>query len=603
MTWKEVESHIEKVDREICASRPLYEAYAVLDTMGKKSHKRQKTSKQDNVQPLGSRTTDEERRLESMLFGVPYVPTEKSKGKRRGDDANVLVISDVEDGTTGGNLKELENMLDSDVCGLFSLDHTHFLLAEDVRGLKLFFIDDNAGSSSIKAPALDEGLMLDDTATIEHGQGTSFGNTLRPETRKAPAWVDPDDATIQVSLTSHTRLRKLRDAPAEDIVGGREYERRLRRQYEQINPTPEWASKARRKLHPKRRRSASGSEPEDEDEVEDLIPDLLASTGGISGGKNPKALTPGIISVDRLRDANQAAPAEGEIKSLQFHPSSQIPVLLTASTDRRLRLFHVDGLTNPHAQTLHIPSLPLTNATFHPSGSTILLTGPRPFYYTYDLQSDGSMDTCAFSPTGDVLAVAGRRGHIHLVDWRSGAAQVVAGLKANAGIRSLWWSRGGQGPGELLSLTDDAKVYVWDVGQRKCVKRWQDEGGFGSRIMGGDQRGGYLAIGSNIGFVNVYSADSTVLREASKPKPLKTLGNLTTNISCLSYNHDSQLLAMASNVKKDQMRLVHLPSLTAFGNWPTSKTPLGHVTAMDFSSGSEYLRHRKQSWTCVVIPT
>jgi len=151
---------------------------------------------------------------------------------------------------------------------------------------------------------------------------------------------------------------------------------------------------------------------------------------------------------------------------------------------------------------------------FHPSGSSILLTGPRPFYYTYDLQSgtshrsprglwgttfganqDASMDICAFNPTGDVLAVAGRRGHIHLVDWRSGAAQVVAGLKANAGIRSLWWSRSGQGPSTLLSLTEDSQVYVWDVGQRKCVKRWQDEGGFGSRIMRGDQRGDYLAIG------------------------------------------------------------------------------------------------------------
>lgn len=235
-----------------------------------------------------------------------------------------------------------------------------------MRGFKLFFIDDNAGSSSAEEPALDEGASaiskndsgalstaveeeylldeqdtLGDAATSEHDQETSLGNTLRPESRKAPAWVDPDDANIQVSLNSHTRLRKLRDAPAEDTVGGREYERRLRRQYEQINPTPEWTSKARRKLHPKRRRSTSGSVPELEDEVEDTIPDLLASTGGISGGKKPNVLTPGIISVDRLRDANQAAPAEGEIKSLQFHPSPQIPVLLTASADRRLRLFHV----------------------------------------------------------------------------------------------------------------------------------------------------------------------------------------------------------------------------------------------------------------------
>ena len=229
-----------------------------------------------------------------------------------------------------------------------------------MRGLKLFFIDDNVGSSSIKAPAFDEvssafnendsdaGMIAedeplpheqkpsDDTATMVHNQ-----DTLRPQTRKAPAWVDPDDTNIQVSLASHTRLRKLRDAPAEDTVGGREYERRLRRQYEQINPTPEWASKARKKLHPKRGRPTSGSELEDEDEDEDIIPDLLASTGGISAGKKPNVLTPGIISVDRLRDANQAAPAEGGIKSVQFHPSPQTPVLLTASADRRLRLFRV----------------------------------------------------------------------------------------------------------------------------------------------------------------------------------------------------------------------------------------------------------------------
>lgn len=227
-----------------------------------------------------------------------------------------------------------------------------------MHGLKLFFIDDNAPSSSNNAPFgegssendSDAGMIVDedplprpqdtsdDAATSEHVHAT-FAETLRPETRKAPAWVDPDDSTIQVSLTSHTRLRKLRDAPAEDTIGGREYERRLRRQFEQINPTPEWASNARKKSRPKRRRSTSGSEPAHEDE--DIITDLLASTGGISGGKKPNVLTQGIISVGRLRDANQAAPAEGEIKSVQFHPSPQTPVLLTASTDRRLRLFHV----------------------------------------------------------------------------------------------------------------------------------------------------------------------------------------------------------------------------------------------------------------------
>ena len=96
---------------------------------------------------------------------------------------------------------------------------------------------------------------------------------------------------------------------------------------------------------------------------------------------------------------------------------------------------------------------------FHPSGMSILLAGPRPFYYTYDLQTgathrsprgllgttfagsnpaaqDGSMEVCSFDSSGSVLAVAGRRGHVHLVDWRAGGGQVVGDVK-NASTKDL----------------------------------------------------------------------------------------------------------------------------------------------------------------------
>ncbi|KAH7925692.1 WD40 repeat-like protein [Leucogyrophana mollusca] len=576
--------------------------------MVKHTRKRQKTTKaaQEPTQPLGAQIAltdsaskdDEERRLESMLFGIPFVPS--SQGPKE-----VLVVSDGEDDIDvreGG--KEFENLLDSD----------------------LFFVDDSALPSTSRVPTLDDPLDISDESDRDANEGegddnaapsenqlkpddaadegtqmpTSSANPLLSKSRKAPAWTDPDDNTVQVSLASNTRLRKLRDAPSEDIVGGREYERRLRRQYEKINPTPEWASNARKKQHKRHRSSGS------DDDAMDVVPDLLSSTAGISGTRNSRTLAQGTLSIERLRDANQSAPAEGEIKTVQFHPSPQVPVLLTASADRRLRLFHIDGLTNPHAQTLHVPSLPITDAVFHPDGTSILMTGPRPFYYTYDLQSgasqrsprglwgttfsgangDASMDVSAFSPSGDVLAVAGRRGHIHLVDWRSGAAQVVGGLKGNASVRSLWWSRGGGG--ELMSMGEDSQVYVWDVRQRKCVKRWQDEGGFGSRGISGDRRGRYLAIGSTTGLVNVYDSSTVLLSGEMKPKPLKTIGNLTTGITTMSFNHDSQLLALASSTKKDQMRMIHLPSLTAFGNWPTTSTPLGHVTSVDFSTDSQY---------------
>jgi U3 small nucleolar RNA-associated protein 18 len=161
-----------------------------------------------------------------------------------------------------------------------------------------------------------------------------------PKSRKAPAWADPDDSTLEVSLASSARLRKLRDAPEEDAVKGPEYERRLRRQFVKMNPTPEWATAARRK----RRRKESDVDADANVDADVLTPDLdtlLTSSGGILGRKSRTHLDPGVLAIERLRDANQAAPAEGEVTTSQFHPSPQVSMLLVASSDRRVRLFNV----------------------------------------------------------------------------------------------------------------------------------------------------------------------------------------------------------------------------------------------------------------------
>ena len=163
---------------------------------------------------------------------------------------------------------------------------------------------------------------------------------LKPKSqKKGPAWVDPDDLDVQVSLASNKRLRKLRDTAAEDEIGGRDYERRLRGQFEKLNPTPQWAADARKKRSTvKRRRSVSPSSSVSEEYL-----DLLTSTRGILEGKQRKSktLSPKTLNIERLRDANLSARAEGELRVVQFHPSPQVPMLLTASADRRLRLFNV----------------------------------------------------------------------------------------------------------------------------------------------------------------------------------------------------------------------------------------------------------------------
>lgn len=158
-----------------------------------------------------------------------------------------------------------------------------------------------------------------------------------------------------MSLASSKRLRKLRDAPTEDVVAGNSYEAKLRRQFENINPAPSWAAEARKRVRgEKRKRSSSaigapGAEGVGEGEEEAMdgamdIVDLLTRTDGILKKERRgrgTALAKGVLAVERLRDANQSAKAEGDIRALEFHPSPRVPILMTASADRRVRLFNV----------------------------------------------------------------------------------------------------------------------------------------------------------------------------------------------------------------------------------------------------------------------
>lgn len=93
---------------------------------------------------------------------------------------------------------------------------------------------------------------------------------------------------------------------------------------------------------------------------------------------------------------------------------------------------------------------------------------------------------------------------------------------------------------------------------------------------------------SKSGIVNVYGRD-VLNTNVYKPTPLKALGNLTTRVQEIKFNHDAQLMGISSNRKRDQFRLVHLPSLTVFSNWPTAATPLSYVSSFDFSPRSGYL--------------
>lgn len=159
-------------------------------------------------------------------------------------------------------------------------------------------------------------------------------SVLKSKSRRKPAWTDSSLPKSLIPI-NQPRLRKLRDAPTEDALAPAQYEARLRRQWESIHPAPLWASTAKTKAE-----SISKQPQDDTEEADEGIEQLLTSTGGILQTKTPAG--PGSVKLTRLRDANQAHSGScGDIKSLIFHPSPQVPVLAVGSADRRVRLYNV----------------------------------------------------------------------------------------------------------------------------------------------------------------------------------------------------------------------------------------------------------------------
>lgn len=99
-------------------------------------------------------------------------------------------------------------------------------------------------------------------------------------------WKDHHD-DIKVGLQSKNRLKKLRTDFDEDLIGGAEYEQRLRSQFQKINPTPNWAAV-----------------PDDE-----IVVDELFQTAGSLVQKSVPSINPDRLRMTRVADANKIEPS------------------------------------------------------------------------------------------------------------------------------------------------------------------------------------------------------------------------------------------------------------------------------------------------------
>lgn len=267
---------------------------------------------------------------------------------------------------------------------------------------------------------------------------------------------------------------------------------------------------------------------------------------------------------------------------------------------------------------MHLPALPISTLTFHPSRTHILLTGSRPYLQILSLSTSTSarfpilppnspvpapksLAAVAFSPKGDILAAAGGGGTTYLLAWSEGGPQGLIGTlktpagsgKGGDGVQGLYWAKGGE---ELWTMGGNGgEVTVWNVPQRRCVARWRDQasggpagwGEWGARILAGSEEKGTNAIGyasssfycsffstgadidllrfvrSSTGIISLYSRSQATslsgesLADSSKPpQHLKSFDAITTPITTLCFNPDGQILVAASKDKKDCLKLV-----------------------------------------------
>jgi U3 small nucleolar RNA-associated protein 18 len=468
----------------------------------------------------------------------------------------------------------------------------------NVYFLQLFFVDDGDDDTALVRRDEDQDVEM----TVAIGAEEANGG-------EAAAWEDSDDEKIMVSLATHSRMRKLRDTEADDHVTGKEYSRRLRRQFERIYPVPNWARPP--KSSTKRRRlSASESESDSEMDVDaddeaaqtlsaPPLAALLASSTNLSLSKTLRKATklrPEVIDIARVTDANANAPSKSAIQCLSFHPTH--PLLLTSGLDSTLRLYHIDGKINPQATSLHIRGAPLQTALMHPSGARIIAAGRRRYFHVWDLESGAveqvtrvyghdaaqkSMERFDVSPDGKHISFIGSKGTVQILDATTN--QWVATARTEGVVADISWHPNGE---TLSILNTVGEIYEYDITSHSFTSVWRDEGGVSSTCIANSPSGArFVAVGSASGIVNIYDRRVSfggkgpgAMGTPSDPKPVKTVESLVTSVSTLEFSRDGQVLCVASRAKRDALRLVHLPSCTIYKNWPTAQTPLGKVTAV-----------------------
>lgn len=378
------------------------------------------------------------------------------------------------------------------------------------------------------------------------------------EKNNTPAWHDSDDddyVEVKGQFAKDRQIRKL-----ERVVGKK----------------PKWAELDKKE---------ENADSEDEGFIKQSVGYLKEEKVTKSGLLPRKEL-----SFKKLKNLNRTTQKEGRIMSVEFHPKSTVGIV--AGSKGIVSIFAVDGKENRKIHDICYDKFFIKSCKLTPSSEELIIGGTLKDFHIYNLMTGykqrtrlpkgvDNLKNFQLSSCGKYMAIVGEFGEIHLL--HAVTKELLCTMKQEHQSTSLNFTNDSC---ELYSHSDDNEITIFDIRTQRIKHRFIDDGCVNGTSLAVSYNGKFLATGSRQGFVNLYNCEDVL--KSKFPKPLKSISNLTTEITDLKFNHTTELLAICSTDDNKALKLVHVESGSVFSNFPSHLDSIGKPTVLAFSPESGY---------------
>eukprot|EP00108_Taenia_solium_P002966 TsM_000199500 transcript=TsM_000199500 gene=TsM_000199500 len=330
----------------------------------------------------------------------------------------------------------------------------------------------------------------------------------------------------------------------------------------------------------------------------ELVPSDTVSTEKLYAvfRENSRDLSDTDVSMRRLSDVNMERLSRGPLTSVEFNRAYRI--VMTTSADTTMALFSLEKSESHLLADFVFEKFPISSAKFTCAGERIVLTGKRNYFKVYDLNRNKEshpivplgtryrekLNSVQMSPIGEIAAFSGTSG-IYLFDLRSFEKTTTVRVSGTAVAHCF-----AQDGDILNAFSSNGSIFMFDLRHNaRPMHRWSDYSCTGGCSFATSDDSKYIACGSDSGYVNIYTWEAVMNGLIKRPKPLKSVGNLTTAVDQLLFHPSNQLLYMSSSMQSAAARLCDLGGQRVYSNFPTCMGRLGVPTAVGFSPHGGYL--------------